>query len=654
MKTTSKSRASAASDGPRFPPPSRSAVVTGLLLSLLAAHVVSATARAATGSPVVTSPNHGVQFKLVPSVGGQLSYSVAFRGKPVIELSPLSFAVDGLELTDGVEFGTVEHREIEETYPWRGPHALALNHCSVAVMNLTHKSSKTAFVLEVRAFDDGAAFRWIAPGDDRARVPGEATAFKLPPRATVWSHDLEGHYEATYRKQAVAEVKPGQWVAPPLTFRLPRSAGYASITEAALVNYSGMAFRADGSNGFNIVLAHQHPASYPFRLRYTNDIARLAQPASVSGIITTPWRVVMISRDLNGLVNSDIVHNLCPPPDPALFPAGLKTSWVRPGRAVWKYLDGGESTLEGTKEFCRLAGELGFEYNVVEGYWSRWTDDQIKDLVAFSRQQGVGLWLWKHSRQLRTDEARDEFFQKLESLGVAGAKIDFFDHEHKEIIDLYQALLKTAARHKILVNFHGSNKPTGEARTWPNEMVREAVRGMEASRLQDRATHDVTLPFTRYLAGHGDYTVMHFGARRANTTWTHQIASAAIFDHPLLTYAANPASILANPARDLIKSIPSVWDETIVLPVSEVGEVAAFARRSGDTWFLAVMNGPAARTLKLRLSFLPSGTRQALLVRDHQGQPDDLEIQNTTASRGDSVRLSLEPGGGFIGRYSRP
>src|SRR6185295_6364723 len=154
-----------------------------------------------------------------------------------------------------------------------------------------------------------------------------------------------------------------------------------------------------------------------------------------------------------------------------------------------------------------------------------------------------------------------------------------------------------------MLNFHGANKPTGEPRTWPNEMLREAVRGMESSRLQERARHDVTLPFTRFLAGHADYTPVHFGTRRADTTWAHQIASAAIFTAPLLTYGAHPTNLLKNPAIEMIKSIPSIWDETVVLPPSEIGEVAVFARRRGDAWFLAVLNGPTARNIEVPLSF---------------------------------------------------
>src|SRR2546425_12884566 len=111
----------------------------------------------------------------------------------------------------------------------------------------------------------------------------------------------------------------------------------------------------------------------------------------------------MIGPVLNALVNCDIVPNLAPPPEPRLFPKGLHTDWIKPGRAVWKYLDGGdENTLETMKEFSRLAGELGFEYNnLVEGFWQRWSEGELRELVDYSRQHNVGIWLWKHSRDIR-------------------------------------------------------------------------------------------------------------------------------------------------------------------------------------------------------------------------------------------------------------
>jgi alpha-glucosidase len=605
----------------------------------------------ASEDPTVASPDGSIRFTLHPSPKA-LSYLVTLGNGPALERSKLSFSLDSQELTAGVQLGSVERYQLRETYSWRGVHSITTNSCNGVVVFLNHPRSSTACSLEIRAYNDGVAFRYVVPGGIHDRVPDEGDTFVVPAGSTVWYHDENGHYEGVHQKKDIAAAKRGEWAMPPMTYKLPQGKGYASITEAALVNFSGMALQADGSNGFNLVLAHKQPASHPFRLRYSNDVERLSHPAAISGTITSPWRVVMIGKDLNALVNCDMVHNLCPPPAPELFPQGLNTTWCKPGRAVWKYLDGGDNTLEGTKEFCRLAGKLGFEYNIIEGYWSRWSDDEIQELVRYAREQGVGLWFWKHSRSLRTSEEREAFFRKLHDLGVVGAKIDFFDHEHKEVIDLYQVLLADAARHRILVNFHGANKPTGESRTWPNELSREAVRGMEASKLPDRATHDTTLPFTRFLAGHANYTVMHFGARRANTTWAHQVASAAIFDDELQTYVAHPATILTNAAVDLIKSIPVDWDETIVLPVSEIGEVAAFARRRGKNWFVAAMNGTTARTALIPLVFLPSGKYQAMLVTDNQSNRADLKIENLALTRAEIMRIEMPPGGGFIARIS--
>jgi alpha-glucosidase len=619
-------------------------------LSLLVVFGAPKAGRGATAAQVA-SPDGSVQFKVFLHEG-RLNYSVSFKKQAVVDTSPLSFSVAGVALTEGVAVGDVKTYRMKETYPWRGVHARAVNHCNGARMALRHARSKTGYTLEMRAFNDGVAFRTVVPGKG-ARVPDEATRFVLPAGCTVWYHDLNGHYEGVHAKKALADVREGEWAAPPLTFKLPRGAGYASITEAALVNYSGMALQADGRRGFRLVLGHKHPVSYPFRLRYKADIERLSQPAAVSGTITSPWRAVLIGADLNALVNADVVPNLCPPPDAKLFPKGLHTAWVKPGRAVWKYLDGGASTLAGMKEFCKLAGELGFEYSVVEGFWQRWSDAALKELVKYGKARGVGIWLWKHSKSLREPKARRAFFQKCHDLGVAGVKVDFFDHEAREVVDLYQVLLKEAAAHQLLVNFHGSNKPTGESRTWPNELVREAVKGMESSRVKARARHDATLPFTRYLAGHADYTPVHFGARRGDTTVAHQVATAAVFTAPLLTYAAHPKKILDSPCAPMIKSIPATWDETVVLPVSAIGEVAAFARRSGTTWFLAVVNGPAARTVRVPLKFLGGAEYRALVIRDHPDDPAAVKVEETAARRGATLAIAMRAGGGFIARFSR-
>ncbi|MCX7872158.1 MAG: glycoside hydrolase family 97 protein [Verrucomicrobiae bacterium] len=595
----------------------------------------------------VQSPNKLAVFKIWIE-DSEPRFSIQYKDAPVIEPSPVVMEVDKSIITKNIKFVKTNVYSANETYPWRGVHSVATNNFNGLALVVLNTRENLEYTFDVRVFNDGAAFRFIVPGNGN-RVPDEATVFKIPQSSVIWYHGLGGHYEDVYAKKKIEEIKVGEWLAPSVTIALARENLYAAITEAALFNYSGMALQSDGKRGLTLVLGHKHPISYPFRLRYSNDIERVSQPALINGEIKTPWRVVMFG-DLNGLVNCDIVHNLCPPPDPLLFPDGVKTTWIKPGRAVWRYLDGGPQTLEAMKDFSRWAGELGFEYHVIEGFWSRWSDEQIKELVDYSKKCGVGLWFWRHSKQLRTDKERAEFFKKLSDLGVVGAKIDFFDHEHKDVVDLYAILLKEAAKYKIMVNFHGANKPTGESRTYPNELVREAIRGMEASRLKERAAHDATLPFTRFLAGHADYTPVHFGARRGDTTWVHQIATAVVFTAPLLTYAAHPTNLLANPAVDIIKSIPPIWDETVVLPVSKIGETAAFARKNGNRWFIGIVNGAERQNFVIKPEFLDIQKYNATVVKDDLNNPASVIVEKAFLTRESKIEINLAAGGGFLMR----
>ncbi len=601
----------------------------------------------------VTSPVSGITMELTVRSQDRLSYRITMKGHPVVEQSRAGIVVDGHNLGDGVAVTGVERTRHDERYRTRGVHSTAVDRDNAATVTLVHQPTGTRYSMEVRAFDDGVAFRYVVPGRNASdvRVPEEATVFNFPPRSVVWYHDLDGHYEGVHEKKEIEDVPEGDWAAPPVTAELPDGAGYASVTEAGLKNYAGMVLQTDRRGGFTARLGHAAPASYPYRLRYPAlDVRRLEVPAAITGTITTPWRVVLAGADLNTLVNSDVIANLSAPPDLTLFPQGIDTPWIKPGRAVWRYLDGGENTFEGIKEFSDLAAKLGFEYQVVEGIWRRWTDDQLRDLISYSRERKVGILLWVHSRDLQNADTRRTLFQRLSALGVVGVKIDFFDHEAKEVIDLYQAILRDTAEFHLLADFHGANKPAGESRTWPNELTREGVYGLE-HRAQTWARHDTTIPFTRYLAGHGDFTPVVFGDRRRETSWPHQIATAAIFTSPLLVYGANPKSLLENPAVELIKALPSTWDETVVLPGSRIGELAAFARRKGEEWFVAVLNGPEARTLKVDLKFLAGGTYSALLVRD---DPDNAAAERlehaTTLTRQGLLSIALRPGGGFIGR----
>ena len=603
----------------------------------------NAAANSADGTTIV-SPDGQVKLK-ISVIKSQLNYSITYKNFPVVETSPVNMTVDNAIISTGVAMGKIGNYS-------------AMNHFNGARIKVLNKNSRLNYTYDVRVFNNGASFRIIVPGKvQEKRVPDEATTFRIPDGSIVWYHDLNGHYESVYEKRQISEVKVNEWAGPPLTYKLPGGKGYVAITEADLKNYSGMALQADGKGSFQVRLAHNQPTSHPYKLRYApEDTLRLRKPAIVTGTITTPWRVVMVGQDLNAMVNNDIIKNLCPPPDKNLFPLGRNTEWIRTGRAVWRYLDtpeGEQSTAEVLAKYSKHARELGFEHNILEGFWSRWNDDQIRELVNYSKEQNVGIWFWKHSKDLWDPMVRKAFFKRCHDLGVVGVKLDFFDHEHKEVIDFYQSILRETAENKLLVDFHGSNKPTGESYTWPNELTRESVKGMETRNITDRATHHTTLPFTRWLAGPAEYTPVHFAEiRRRNTTYAHQIASAGILSAPLLTYAANPQTLLSSPAVEMIKSIPSTWDETIVLPGSEIGEVAAFARRKGDTWFVIVLNGLKPGKVTVELNFLEKGNYEALVVKDVPGNPALIKVENTSYKAGDSLDIPLDVGGGFIAKMS--
>lgn len=622
-----------------------------ILLSFILFLAISEVSALPGDTLLVTSPDRQIQCRLFQQ-NNQLHFAVTYKSISIVENSEMVMLLNDTVLQGKMKTSDNLRYQLNEHYPLLGAHATATNHCSGIKVLL--QDQKMVDTLEVRVFNDGIAFRTILPAADKIiRIPDEATLFNIPAGSMLWYHDLVMHYEGVHVKKEISQVQAGEWVAPPATYKLPQGV-YASITEANLVDYAGMALQANGNNGLQIRLPHHQRASYPYRLRYSpEDTLRLQQPAAIAGTIITPWRVVIIGSDLNTLVNSDIVQNLCPPPDKTLFPEGIHTSWIQPGRAVWKYLDGGgNGGFDAIKKFTDDAATLGFEHNILEGFWARWGGDTLQNLIDYSRQKKVGIWLWKHSKTLRNASERQAFFKKCHDLGVTGLKIDFFDHEAKETIDLYTAILREAAESHLLLDFHGANKPTGLARTWPNLLTSEAVKGMESSKLTDRATHETTIPFTRCLAGPAEYTVMLFNEKRQNTTWAHQIASAAILNAPLLTYAANPENILSNPAVAVMRDIPAVWDETIVLPESAIGEMAAYVRRKGNKWFVAVMNGASPKKITVPLRFLQSGKYKATVVKDEDNNAASIVVEHKVYTKKDAIELELAAGGGYLAEFT--
>lgn len=574
----------------------------------------------------VTSPNGDIQCA-VSIVDGRLSYAVTFKEQAVVELSRLGLAVNSVDLGDGVQLGKSTAYSAHQTYPWRGAHAVATNNYNGKRYPATHTATGINYTLDVRAFNDGIAFSYQLDGTETRTIDGEATAFKLPAGSTVWYQPTFGKYEGNYRTGDIASVALGSTSGPPLTIQLPDGLGFAAISEGALANYSGMHLECVSERTFKAVLA---------------------DPSfSLLGPIQTPWRVIMIGS-LNALVNCDIPAHVSDPPNTSLFPEGMATMWIKPGRATWSWLNASRSvTPANMRNYTQLASQLGIDYNIVDDGWKKWPDrwTEMKELAAFGRglTPPVKTWVWVHYNDIKDQAARHQFFADCQAAGVVGVKVDFMDAETKAIIDFNRAALKDAAAAQLMINFHGANKPTGEARTFPNELTREAVKGKEG---RPGVNHQVLIPFTRSLAGPTDYTPMDLDATTENSGLTsNEIASAICITSPLLVFVEDPRTILNHPFAGLIRNIPSTWDETVVLPPSALGRVASLARRKGSTWMIGVMNSTTAvDSATIPLSFLsPGKTYQARIIRDHA-----TTFETRTVTAADSFEVSLAPAGGFV------
>lgn len=558
------------------------------------------------------------EFSLTGS--GNLEYTVAIDGHPVVEPSRIGILVDGVDLGTGVDLGGAVYGEIDETYPRRGVKSRAINHARTLRLDISHASSRKKLQLEARAYNDGIAWRLIVPGDGARRVDGESSEWKLPAGARVWFAERNSAWKLkTYAGEWIsvdADVLPtvsqqGPVQGPPLVVELPAPKVFAILTEAGLTHYSGMRLRAMGER----------------RLRA--DFTEGDAGFQITGAITTPWRVTLLARNVDGLVNSDLIENLNAAPDPTLF---RDTSYIRPGRSVWRWWSVGTGTPAEERQFIDYAAELGFEFTMVDDGWANWPDAwrEIHELAAYGRTKGVGVVIWSDVKDLRSPannwRSLRDFLDRARDAGVAAVKLDFINSESRESVDFQRAALRLAAERRLMVNFHGIQKPTGEPRTYPNEITREGIRGLELNKIMTEAVipaaHNAALPFTRLAIGHGDYTPLGY-SRPGDTTWAHQLATVVQFTSPMQVIGEHPEMLLHDPATrpalDVLKAVPACWDETRVLAPSKIGELSVIARRTGSNWFLSALSGKQPANLDaLDLSFLGSGSFHLVSITSPQ------------------------------------
>lgn len=598
---------------------------------------------------VLTDPHQIVTFHLATNAQGEMIYRVRAHQQDVLLPARLGPRLDGVDLGQNPSFGPVHRARHYEEFDWLGGKNRATND-SYAYEVPIWPASGNPWTLEVRLFRDAVAFRYLVPAGDQPRhIEGELTTWHLPPGAVLWFQTNLANHEGIFQSLPASKLPEAGTLRMglPVTAVLPGGATLL-ISEARLLDYSGLALQSAGPG--------QLRASFPHN----------RNGWEWKGPITSPWRVILLATNLDQLVNSDVIPALCDPPDPELFPRGPRTSWIRPGRApcTWMVFGNGGARWARQKWFVDAAAALGCEYLLVDGGWQteRWgwiepgTDlwDRMAELCQYAEQRNVGILLWHGYPEGRDDgpgltlpEDRETFFRRCAQAGVKGVKIDFFDSESVETVAAVEDLRRRAARYRLLINFHGIPKPTGLNRTWPHELTREGIREQEYQLWSSLPLHHYgALPFTRLVVGPADFLPGYVRPElRKDTTLGFQIATTVVFSSPLLCWPDHPDAYLESPALAFFRNIPTVWDETRVLPHSRIGEFVAMARRHRNEWYVGLLNctaQPVGTSLDPR-PFL-TGQTECTVYTD---APDRKHLQiRTGPAPTEPVPIDLPPGGG--------
>lgn len=581
----------------------------------------------------VKSPGEKVIATLDLS-GNQVKLSVSKNGTEVLSNNLLGLSVDSIDLgKDAVLSGEIEQKTINEEYAIYGNHSKAINHCNEISVPL--KLKDISYKLLIRAYDDGIAVKYVIPDAKGKTINADNTAFAISDSALCFWADYADSNEELHKTSKFSEIPDNHAIAAPITMQVGNL--YLAFSEADCLDFPDMSWiKQNGSLKANFT---------------TNPEGWKNQKDTIS----SPWRSVIIADNLTQLVNSDLITNLCKAPL-----AGTDFSWVQPGRVLWQWWSIGAPLFADQKQWYDAAAKLTWEYYLVDDGWRDWKQpgkDQwqcLKEVIDYGNSVGVKSLVWVNSEEMRDREGIRNYLTKVKEVGAKGIKIDFIPPATPEIMEWYEIAREETYKLQLMCVFHGCVKPSGQQRTWPHEMTREAVRGNEYQITRyDRLLpqdQDVIVPFTRFLVGPADFTPIIFEKKELRGyTWTHEIAQALVYYSPLTHFADNYRNYLGNPAEDVLKDIPVVWDETIVLPCSEIGKVAAFAKRKGNEWWIGIMNGNKPADISFTLDFL-TDKASSLILSDDSNKPDALIRDEKNVEKGDIVNVQLQAGGGYVMR----
>lgn len=621
----------------------------------------------------------------------QVTWSLAHDGTQLLTESPIS-----MTLTDGTAYGKGS-RLVKAVKGSNDTLEDALFYKKDKVEDkynsLTLKYKE--FDLIFRVYDDGAAYRFISKSKKPFEVKSEEATFSFPedwkayiPYVRDFSNDFESQFwnsfENTYIHQEISKWDSRRLAFLPLVVEAPDGKKIC-ITEADLINYPGMyLYNGNGSKSLKGVFA-----GYPDEVKQGGHnmlegvvMSRKDYIAKYDSGISFPWRAVIVSTEDKELTDSDMVWRLATPADPE-----ADFSWVKPGKVAWEWWN--DWNLRGVdfktgvnnetyRHYIDFAAEHGIEYVILDEGWAVnkkadlmqvVPEIDLKGLADYAAGKNVGLILW--AGYLAFDRDMKEVCRHYSEMGIKGFKIDFMDRDDQPMVDFHRRAAETAARYGLMVDFHGTYKPTGLHRTYPNVINYEGVHGLEQMKWAgpevDQVTYDVTIPFIRMVAGPFDYTqgAMRNASRNnyrpvnsepmSQGTRCRQLAEYVVFESPLNMLCDSPSNYRDEPeCTDFIAGIPTVWDETVALD-GKIAEYVAMARRSGSGWYVGAMTDWTERDMTIDLSFLGEGDFVMEIFTDGVNADKVAsdwrkEVRPVPASR--KITVHLAPGGGFAAKIA--
>ncbi len=637
----------------------------------------------------VDAPTLAIRYELENNQSSGLRYRVlrATTGgeiQTVVEWSRLGFDLSWMapekenetitvNFGQGLKFVERQDQKVEDIYDLKvGKRKSNYYQAKESRFTFEHTGLKRQIRLDVQVADDGIAFRYALPQTNSILhwISDETTEFNIGEdgqhwgqaydKASKWQPAYETPYQNGIAIGTNAEEFGTGWGFPSL-FKDEHDLWLLLHETNLAANYHGSHLAANADQGRYKVVAPLAESAQGLG----ENRAQLTLPAEL------PWRFLLISHELSTIVESNRVFDLA---SPSVIE---NIDWVAPGVASWSWWSDHESStsIRKLKRFINFAADMEWPYSLIDANWNLISDKAMQDLVKHAKRKGVELGFWYNSggpSNVVTEEPRDRMhiaevrraeFKKLQELGVRYVKVDFFQSDKQFMIQRYLDILQDAADHELMVVFHGSTIPRGWARTYPNLMSMESVRGAEFYTFPSEPDYaelavyqNAILPFTRNVIGSMDYTPVDFSEQEipSLTSYAHEAAMGVIVESGIqhLSDSVKSYRKISKQYRKYLKALPSTWDETRFLS-GYPGKDAVLARRSGNTWYIAGVNGELRiKTLSFALDFLPQTHRDALgsiatLISDADNAKSfnarDIDI-------GVSSKLTVKtaPAGGFV------